>query len=354
MLRLRRAAPVRPERRSAGALVKLVVALRLVADVSDALADESCPTGGSWVRVEVQGAPPEFARRVLEDLRAGLAASRVGACDEDVAGTPPLAVVRVAPSASKPSRYGIDVSDAVTQKRLARDVDLDRVPPDGRAFAIAVAADELLRASWAELALRERKREEKSPVAPPRAPPPDPSAAASAPPRHERERDALGAHFAIEHYAHGQTQFGGDVFWSRRFAPWLGLALSLGARRGLDTDSEHGRVQSSALGAELALEPRLLSLGAVSLNLPIAVRGARATFSGEALGDNVAKERSGLALYARGGLSLVVLPAGAFLSRTSAGAGAPLRSFSASDAGERVTGMGGLELYASTGIAVEF
>ena len=352
MLRLRLGSGRARTPPNASTLAALVVALRLAAPVSEARADESCPSGGSWVRVEVRGAPPEFARRVLEDLRAGLAASRVGACAEDVPGTPPLAVVRVAPSASKPSRYGIDVSDAVTQKRLARDVDLGRVPADGRAFAIAVAADELLRASWAELALRERKRDETSPVAPPEAA--APVAAPSPVPRKERAENALGAHFALEHYAHGQTQFGGDVSWSRRLAPWLGFALSLGARRGLDTDAEHGRVQSSALGAELALEPRLLSLGAVSLNLPLALRGARATFSGDALEDAVARERAGFALYARGGLSLVVLPAGPFRARTSAGAGAPLRSFSASDAGERVTGMGGLELYANTGIAVEF
>jgi hypothetical protein len=302
----------------------------------------------------VEDAPPEFARRVLEDLRAGLATSRVGACAENVPGTPPLAVVRVAPSASKPSRYDIDVSDAVTQKRLARDVDLGRVPPDGRAFAIAVAADELLRASWAELALRERNGEEKPAVAPPAARSPASSAGASSPARGERDENALGAQFALEHYAHGQTQFGGDLSWSRRLAPWLGFALSLGARRGLDTESEHGLVQSSALGAEIAIESRLISLGAVSLNLPIALRAARATFRGDALEGAFARERAGTALYARGGLSLVVLPAGAFRARTSAGAGAPLRSFSAADAGERVTGMGGLELYATTGIAVEF
>lgn len=304
------------------------------------------------MRVEVAGVPPEFAQRVLEDLRAGLAASRVGACAEDVPGTPPLAVVRVAPSASTPTHYGIDVSDAVTQKRLGRDVELRRVPPDGRAFAIAVAAEELLRASWAELASRERKRGEPSAVPAPAGPSRRPSKASR--PSPGRAENALGAHFALEHYGHGQTQFGGDISWSRPLAPWLGVTLAIGARAGLETDSAHGRVQSSALGAELMLEPRLVSLGAVSLNVPLALRGARVSFVGEADEGGSARSRAGVALYARGGLSLLVLPAGAFRARTCFGAGTPLRSFSASDAGARVTGMGGLELYANTGVAVEF
>jgi hypothetical protein len=328
------------------------VALRLAFLPNEARAEEPCPSGGSWVRVDVREAPPAFARRVLEDLRAGLAASRVDACAEDAARTPPLAVVRVAPSRIKAARYGIDVSDAVTRKRLVRDVDLDRVPPDGRAFAIAVAAEELLRASWAELELRDRTREKPAPLPLPKAAPSSPEQPTPAP--HERHGDALGARFALEHYGHGQTQFGGDVSWSRPLVSSVGMTLAFGVRKGLDTDSEHGRVQSSALSAELGLEPRLVSLGAVSLQLPVALRGVRATFTGLAADGAVAREHAGYALFARAGLSLAVAPRGPFRARTSAGVGAPLRSFSASDAGERVTGIGGLELFAHTGVAVEF
>ena len=47
-------------------------------------------------------------------------------------------------------------SRCVTRSRTsasARDVDLSRIPDDGHAAAIAIEADELLRASWAEVAL---------------------------------------------------------------------------------------------------------------------------------------------------------------------------------------------------------
>jgi hypothetical protein len=288
---------------------------------------------------------------VLEDLRAGLAGSRVGACAEDAPPTRPLALVRVAPSARKPSLYVIDVSDAVTQKRLGRDVDLSRVPPDGRAFAIAVAAEELLRASWAELALRERKRSKPSsaPAAPTAAPPREAS-----PVTPTSSSDALAARVALEHYGHGQTQFGGDATWSRPLATWLGFTLALGVRRGLDTESQHGSVRSSTVALELALEPRLLGFGAISLHGAVGLRGARVSFTGDAEGEALERQLAGLALYARSGLLLLVAPAGAFRARTSLGLGAPLQAFSASDAGERVTGMGGLELFASTGIGVEF
>jgi hypothetical protein len=302
------------------------------------------------VRVEVEGVPPEFALRVLEDLRAGLAGSRVGACAAEAPSTPPLALVRVAPSARRPTLYAIDVSDSVTQKRLGRDVDLSRVPPDGRAFAIAVAAEELLRASWAELALGERKRAKPSeaPIVATAGPEAPPITADSS------SGDALAARLALEHYGHGQTQFGGDVTWSRPLSTWLGFTLALGLRKGLDTESQHGSVRSSTVALELALEPRLVASGAMALHGVVGLRGARVSFTGEAAGEATESDAVGLALYARSGLALLVTPGSAFRARASLGLGAPLRAFSASDAGERVTGMGGLELFASTGVGVEF
>jgi hypothetical protein len=357
-LRLRKRSPrvARGEassRHSLGVVVALAVAAGLT--LLPALAGAAvwgCREGTSWVRVEVERVPPEFARRVLEDLRAGLAGSRVGACAEDSPPTRPLAIVRVAPSARKPSLYVIDVSDAVTQKRLGRDVDLSRVPPDGRAFAIAVAAEELLRASWAELALRERKRSKTS-AAPAARTPAAPREASTDTPA-SSSGDTLAARLALEHFAHGQTQYGGDVAWSRPLSTWLGFTLALGLRKGLDAESQHGSIRSSTVALELALEPRLVAFGAISLHGTVGLRGARVNFTGVAAGAALERQAAGLALYARSGLALLVAPAGAFRARTSLGLGAPLQAFSASDGGERVTGMGGLELFASTGIGVEF
>lgn len=79
-----------------------------------------------------------------------------------------LALIRVelprcAPEATTLS---LVIDDAVTHKRVQRDVDLGDLPSSGRARALALAASELLRASWAELALPP-PRATPAPTAPP-------------------------------------------------------------------------------------------------------------------------------------------------------------------------------------------
>ncbi len=66
---------------------------------------------------------------------------------------PPLATIQVSwhPDAVA---LTVEVHDAVTAKRVSRDVALEGVPRDGQPLTVALEADELLRASWAELELR--------------------------------------------------------------------------------------------------------------------------------------------------------------------------------------------------------
>lgn len=83
---------------------------------------------------------------------------------------------------AEPSAVVLEVDDALTNKSVRREVDLGDVPASGRPRALALAAAELLRASWAELALP-----------PPRA---TPAPAAPAPVRlavTQRLREALRA-----------------------------------------------------------------------------------------------------------------------------------------------------------------
>jgi hypothetical protein len=84
--------------------------------------------------------------------------------------------------ATDASAVVLEIDDALTNKSVRREVDLGDVPASGRPRALALAAAELLRASWAELALP-----------PPRA---TPAPAAPAPVRlavTQRLRDALRA-----------------------------------------------------------------------------------------------------------------------------------------------------------------
>ena len=112
-------------------------------------AESECGGDKPWVAVSGQVAAG-FAHAVRSDLRAGLAPSSIEVCE--AGSTEPLA--RVVLRQVDGARYSLDVTDSVTKKRLGRDLSLEKLPADGRALALAVAAEELLRASWAELALR--------------------------------------------------------------------------------------------------------------------------------------------------------------------------------------------------------
>ncbi|HWO15007.1 MAG TPA: hypothetical protein VNN80_36140, partial [Polyangiaceae bacterium] len=137
----------------------------------------TCGVDRPWVLMQLSELDPEFGARIISDLRAGLAPSRIDACvAEALERKAPLATVRIATLPGRDLAYSIDVSDSVTEKRIGRDIDLRHVPSDGRAFALAVAADELLRASWAELALAKQREPRAKPAAQkpgaPPAPPP--------------------------------------------------------------------------------------------------------------------------------------------------------------------------------------
>jgi hypothetical protein len=77
-----------------------------------------------------------------------------------------IAVVRVevSPCRADATEVTLAIDDLVTRKSVRRSVALDDIAPDARPRALALAVAELLRASWAELALPD------APVAPEAAP----------------------------------------------------------------------------------------------------------------------------------------------------------------------------------------
>lgn len=152
----------------------------------------------------------ELQREIKADLTSDLAARGLSVCTDgaDTAGRA-LADVRV--ERRDGSRYSIEVFDRTTDKRVSRDVSLARIPSNGRALAIAIAIDELLRASWAELALRVQP----GPPNPTPAPPAPPTPKAAPPKRSlrlalsgsyvgSRERfDAFGGALSLESFPLG-------------------------------------------------------------------------------------------------------------------------------------------------------
>ncbi|HEY3233991.1 MAG TPA: hypothetical protein VGJ84_04715 [Polyangiaceae bacterium] len=109
--------------------------------------------GKTWVSLQVVSDDPEFVTRVTSGLRAGLARANIAVLPAGAAElTAPVASIRLSVAQGLVS-VTIDVADAVTKKRVIREIDLKEVPLQDQSFAVAVATEELLRASWAELAL---------------------------------------------------------------------------------------------------------------------------------------------------------------------------------------------------------
>jgi len=132
--------------------------------------DVTPPTGCEFQRYVVLAATPDFGSALADEVRKDLAAELwprgFGVCAAQMGSGELAAEIELGqPDAAT---VAIDVVDHTTGKRVGRDVTLARIPVSGRALAIAIAADELLRASWAELVLRraetEAKRDEARPI----------------------------------------------------------------------------------------------------------------------------------------------------------------------------------------------
>jgi hypothetical protein len=291
-------------------------------------------------------------RAVLEDLRAGLRQRGIAACPLGSAGSePPIALLEL--EAGEPARVsvGIEVHDALTEKRVLRDLDLRQLSPDARALAIAAAADELLRASWAELALDDAPE-------PSRPPPPEVERAVRAslsPARVGRRDVALGARGAVEHHGGGHTLLGGDAFVTVWLSERLGLELSVGLRHGLREDATHGSVESRALCSALDLGLAVLPRGqTLSLTATLGAAFASLRMRGAAEGTALDAEGSGWSAQARAGVVLGLALHDAFALRAQVGLGAPLRSVEASDAGRVISSTSGIEVHAGLGAEARF
>jgi len=314
-----------------------------------AQAEQECTGKTPWVVVS-GSLPEEFSRAVRSDLRAGLAPSHIDVCDEPhPSGSEPLARVTLE-RVGGGARYRLQVTDSITQKRVERDLTLDKLPPDGRPFALAVAAEELLRATWAELALRGPDDRPQT-----TAPPEVRAIVEKSEPEPARQRRpaGLGARLAFEHFLGGQTHYGFDLFGALPFGRIAGGFVALGARRALAEQAPHGAIGANALSAELGLSLSFWQRGGLELGAFVSARMLRLAFEPEADADASASSQHGLAVTSRAGLGFAFGKLGSVRAYSGLGAGLPLKSFSASDQGVTVTGASKLELFASTGLALE-
>jgi hypothetical protein len=305
-----------------------------------------CGAKKPWVAV-VRPEPEPLADALLSELRAGLSHSDIDVCDA-TAGSAAEPLARVAFQVVAASRFRLEVTDSVTKKRVSRELDLSRLPADGRALALSVAAEELLRATWAELALR-------GPHSAQTAPPPEVQAVvqADARPRALRRFKALGARLAFEHYLGGQTHYGADLFAAVPVGPVAAVLLGVGARRAMTVHAPHGSIGASGYCAELGVSLTFVDRASLALAAFASGRALRLEFQPEGEPGVAASPQRGLALISRVGLALAFGSPGVLRSYSTLGAGLPLRAYSAADSGMTVSGVSELELFGSTGLALE-
>lgn len=96
---------------------------------------------------------PALMAEVRTDLASELKRRHLAVCVPGSTARLPAVIVDVR---TLDESVVIELDDHVTAKRVARDLSLTAIPANGRALAVAIAIDELLRASWAELTLQTR------------------------------------------------------------------------------------------------------------------------------------------------------------------------------------------------------
>lgn len=298
---------------------------------------------------ESPGWEPKLQQSIRADLAAGLRSRGLLVCAPGQRGSePPLASVQLTAASVTHVSVEIEVHDALTNKYVMREVDTRTLPGDARGLALATAAEELLRASWAELALED--------ATPPTREPPEEVVRAVRPVLAPRSADhVLGVRLAGEHHSAGQTMLGPEAWFDVWFGELVAAELSIGYRRGLNVSAKHGTIQSEAavFGAD-ALVPlagrssRLLLMTRFGLSL------ASVSFSGRAEKTFQGDERTGVSFAGRAALVLrIALGSNAEL-RVDAGPGVNFHAVTATDDDSQVSGVQGVFAQAGLGFGAVF
>lgn len=328
----------RPARRTSvvGLAVASVTLLVIHASLASQASAQTCRSARPHVVLELAGDWPDGERgAVTVELRAALEAQELELCL-----TAERAVARVRLERTDDRRVLIAIGDAVTGKRVERALDVSSFPPETRSLAVAIAADELLRASWAELLLVD-------------APPP-----AIEPPREVRAAVArsvpsvavepslawLDLVLPLERFGGGDLWLGGSLRAERWWAERVALRVGLGGRGAPSRGSALGDVLARALVAELDVLVGVIGEPERGLHLGVAagVWTAWASYHGRALdGLDVSTARESGAVVAPRGTLFARYGFGAVRLGLELAVGSAVLGVVSTADGERVTGSHG-------------
>jgi hypothetical protein len=308
-------------------------------------------TDQTWVNVKFigHGWSKKLTDAVMAELKADLAGNGIAVCAEAASAIlPPVAVVEIVADDPSSVLISIQVRDKVTAKQVGRDTDVGALPADGRPLAVAAAADELLRVTWAELALRSahlpaieppeavlRAARETLPVAPV-----------------NNERLDLGARMSVAHFGGGQTQLGPDGFVRASITPRLATEIAIGGRAALSVKAPHGTIRSHALVGALGVIGTFYRSAPLRLEIGAGFFGSSISFEADPAPSVQGSSASAMTVgaYATAGASVRIVSS--LRVNAGAGLGAPLRSASATDDGSVVSGVTGVEVFGNAGLSL--
>src|SRR5450432_2744856 len=336
-------------------LRRIVIALSVAAMFAERSARAEPPLCGqtdqTWVNVKFvgRGWTKKLSDAVMAELKTYLAGNGIAACAEAPSAIlPPVAVVEIVADDPNSVLISIQVRDKVTAKQVGRDTDLGALPADGRPLAVAAAADELLRVTWAELALRSshlpameppeavlRAARETLPIAP-----------------SSTDRLELGARMSVAHFGGGQTQLGPDGFVRAAITPRVGTELAVGGRSGLSVKAPHGTIRSHALVGSLGVVAALFRSTPLRFDVGAGFRGTSVSFEADAVPGVQGGSSSAMTVSAYGVAGLSIRIVSSLHLNFGLGVGAPIRSASATDDGIVVSGVTGVELFGNAGLSL--
>jgi hypothetical protein len=302
------------------------------------------------VRAVVDDADGKRAEDIARLFAAELRARHIAVCTAPSEGAPPPLGVIAIRTSGEAAFVEVDVRDDLTAKSLKREVALADVPSDVRALTVAVAADELLRASWAELAVKS-------------APPPKRQVPAEvrdvvrdtmeSSKQDGTPRIAFGAGAALDAFTAGSVLLGADVLADVWIIPRLRILARFGLRSGLSARGADGDVATSAiafkLGAAVTLTPPLLRAG---LDLALRAGVMRVAFVATPAVGNAATAKSLDDVAALMDASVIgwLRLAPNLRALADASLSVPLRPVVATDGGRVVTGVSGVGVSATLGL----
>jgi hypothetical protein len=308
---------------------------------------DACVEGAYRVAVSVDGGSDRLRAAVREEIISELERARI--CTLEKEGTAPIARIHV--TLRQEASATVHVDDAVTKKILEREVSVVGLPADGRALPIAIAADELLRASWAEISIHPKDdvptvvRESVAPAQSPSAPP-------TVSVFFERAWE-VGLRTTVGVYGGGQTQLGGALFLRRDLGRRVTVEMFGYGREGMVVNAADGAIHAHAVGGGFSLDLHLFGSGAARVGLRGGADLGYVSFVGTPREGALSSTFGGLSSFAQAGL------VGGFeadrlrLSASLLGL-APIRQVQAIDGAAVVTSLGGPGIQAGIGAGVGF